>query len=71
VPSNLSVVGIDDIDMSAYISPALTTVHIPTGRIGQTAATTVISLIRDASEHSRINLPVELVVRRSTAVVSD
>lgn len=68
VPSSLSVVGIDDIDMSAYISPSLTTVHIPTGRIGQIAATTVISLIRSGNEHSQTNLPVELVVRRSTAV---
>jgi LacI family transcriptional regulator len=70
VPSSLSVVGIDDIDMSAYITPSLTTVHIPTGRIGQVAAATVISLIRDATGHSHTNLPVELVVRRSTALAS-
>jgi LacI family transcriptional regulator len=68
VPSSLSVVGIDDIDMSAYITPSLTTVHIPTGRIGQMAAATVISLIRGNNRHSQTDLPIELVVRRSTAV---
>jgi LacI family transcriptional regulator len=68
VPNSLSIVGIDDIDMSAYIRPSLTTVHIPTGQIGQMAAATVISLIRDAPENSQTNLPVELVVRRSTTL---
>jgi LacI family transcriptional regulator len=68
VPGHLSVVGIDDIDMSAYITPSLTTVHIPTGRIGQTAAAMVIARLRGESSASRLDLPIELVVRRSTAV---
>lgn len=67
VPSALSVVGIDDIDMSAYITPSLTTVHIPTSRIGQTAAAMVIGLIGGGGGASNVHLPIELVVRRSTA----
>lgn len=67
VPGMLSVVGIDDIDMSAHMSPSLTTVHIPTVRIGQTAATLLMSLIRGEHGGSHIELPVELVVRRSAA----
>jgi len=34
VPSALSVVGIDNIEMSAHIFPSLTSVHLPVARIG-------------------------------------
>jgi LacI family transcriptional regulator len=65
VPGDLSVVGIDDVDMSAHLSPSLTTVHIPTARIGAEAATMLLCAIREKSTPAAIELPVELVVRRS------
>jgi LacI family transcriptional regulator len=67
VPTDLSIVGIDDVDMSAYLTPSLTTVHIPTGRIGQTAAEMVVSLLENGEARTHVDLPIELVVRRSTA----
>lgn len=66
VPEMLSVVGIDDIDMSAHMSPSLTTVHIPTTQIGQEAARSSVARIEGEGEISQIELPVELVVRRSS-----
>jgi len=66
VPHDISVIGIDDIEMSAHLSPSLTTVHVPTVRIGQLAAQTLIALIRDASPATATELPVGLVARRST-----
>jgi LacI family transcriptional regulator len=66
VPRDLSVVGIDDIEMSAHLSPSLTTVHVPTVRIGQLAALTLIARIRDRSPATGTELPVELVARRSS-----
>lgn len=69
VPGDLSVVGIDDLDMSAHITPALTTVHIPTTGIGAEAADQLLRLIRGAEEAGVIGLPIELVERRSTAPV--
>jgi LacI family transcriptional regulator len=66
VPGDLSVVGIDDLEMSAHLSPPLTTVHIPTSRIGAEAARMLIGAIRDNSKPQQIDLPSELVVRRST-----
>lgn len=68
MPSSLSDVGIDDIDTQAYITPWLTTVHIPIGRVGQMAVATVIWLIRSNLRHSQADLPTPLVVRRSTAI---
>ena len=67
VPHDLSIVGIDDIDMSAHLTPALTTVHIPTTRIGTEAAVRLVALISGEAPSSSFNLPIELVVRRSAA----
>jgi LacI family transcriptional regulator len=68
VPSNLSVIGIDGLDMSAHISPSLTTVNVPTAKIGQETATKLIALIQRDGVEASTQLPVELIVRRSTAV---
>lgn len=70
VPQTLSLVGIDDLEMSAHMSPALTTVHISTAAIGERAADKLVArLDGDASERIT-RLPIELVVRQSTARAS-
>lgn len=66
VPGDISVVGIDDIDMSAHLAPPLTTVHIPTGGIGEQAAVMLLGLIRKERVPECVSLPIELVVRRSS-----
>jgi LacI family transcriptional regulator len=66
VPDALSVVGIDGLEMSAHLSPSLTTVHIPTARIGQLAAMNLIAQVRGESYEKQLDLPVELVARRSS-----
>lgn len=66
VPRDLSVVGIDGLDMSAHVSPALTTVHVPTGRIGKLAAQTLMALVARSPVEPETVLPVELIVRRSS-----
>lgn len=66
VPETMSVAGIDDLDMSAHLSPSLTTVHIPTTRIGELAAQSVIARNRDTEVPRVTDLPIQLVARRST-----
>lgn len=66
VPGGLSVAGIDDLDMSAHLSPSLTTVHVPTARIGAEAALMLLRAMRGDAARSVLELPVELVVRRSS-----
>ena len=61
-PADVSVVGFDDVAAASLVTPALTTVAVPLARAGRTA---VDLLTDDAPEHRR--LPVELVVRASTA----
>jgi len=66
VPGDISVVGIDDLDISAHMAPALTTVHIPTAVIGEEAGRMLIAMIRDRDSGGLIDLPVELVVRQTS-----
>lgn len=67
VPGDLSVVGIDNLEMAAHLSPPLTTVHVPTARIGEVAAGLVLARLRGEARARRVELPIELVVRRSSA----
>ncbi len=67
VPGALSVVGIDNLEMAAHLSPALTTVHVPTARIGAMAARMVLARLKGAPCERLVELPIELVVRRSSA----
>lgn len=71
VPEELSVVGIDNLEMAAHLSPALTTVHIPTARIGAEAAGLILARLRGEASTRLVQLPIELVVRRSSSAPRD
>lgn len=67
VPQAFSVIGIDDIEMSGHIFPPLTSVHLPVSQIGEIAANSLLEQIAGESKHSTIDLPIELVPRKSTS----
>jgi DNA-binding LacI/PurR family transcriptional regulator len=65
VPGHLSVMGFDDIEVSAYLG--LTTVRQPLRESGRRAAGMLLGLIDGDDEvPESVELPVELVVRRTT-----
>ncbi|MBX8528477.1 LacI family transcriptional regulator [Pseudomonas cichorii] len=69
VPRELSVIGFDDIQMSRYVYPALTTVGQSIMQLGETAAEMLLSRIVGASTElpgRRLVTP-SVVVRESTA----
>lgn len=67
VPRDVSVVGFDDIELVAHISPALTTIRQPRHRIGETAARVLLALLAGADGPGGDTiLPVELIERDST-----
>jgi LacI family transcriptional regulator len=71
VPGDLSVVGFDDILLSQYTQPALTTVAVPRNEIGRVAFEALWSSINGASTAGReFSLNTHLVVRQSAAQVS-
>ena len=67
VPNALSVVGIDNIEMSAHVFPSLTSVHLPVARIGEAAATCLLDELLGKGGKSLLELPIELVPRKSSA----
>ena len=69
VPRDLSVVGFDDIDVSALITPPMTTVRVPQMQIGQQAARQLMIAVQSGTAVPRgcsVRLKTELVVRGST-----
>ena len=69
VPDDISVIGYDDITSAAYFSPPLTTMRSPKAEMGILAGHTILQLVRQKEPLplQKITLPVELVVRASTA----
>lgn len=68
IPQQLSVVGFDDIILSAYTTPSLTTVVQPKYDLGQKAAEMLLHRIEQSPEAiNHLVLPVQLLVRDSTA----
>ena len=66
VPSEVSIVGYDNMPESGYVSPALTTISLPFAELGRTAVRQLCQLIDSAAQpQPNILLPVELVVRES------
>lgn len=66
VPDDLSLVGFDDVPRAAAWDPPLTTVRQPLVDKGRAAADLLLELI-DGRPPRRIELPIELVVRASSA----
>jgi LacI family transcriptional regulator len=67
VPADCSLVSCDDLSFAAYLVPPLTTVRIPFADTGQLAATLLLRRIAGEPIEDRYLLPVELIVRDSTA----
>ena len=68
IPEEISVVGFDNILMSLYTDPLLTTIKQPKKQMGDTA----MNLLLDIIKHKRVKekniiLPTELIVRNSVA----
>jgi DNA-binding LacI/PurR family transcriptional regulator len=71
VPRDVSVVGFDDVSISRYSPPPLTTVRQDTLELGTLAARTLLDALEsgDRLMPGRIAIPVELIVRASTGEV--
>ncbi len=67
VPRDVSVTGFDDLEMAAVVTPALTTVQFPTADLGTLAGRHLLARLAGRPVEPRTELPVELVVRASTA----
>lgn len=68
VPTDLSVIGFDDIPEAAQVTPALTTVHQPIQGLGALAAQTLIRIMQTGRiQRDHLRLPTRLISRATTA----
>lgn len=68
VPSDLSIVGFDDLKHAAFVNPTLTTVHLPLYDAGMMAMERLVERIQGRLEPVAEVLRTHLVVRQSTAM---
>lgn len=69
VPTDISLVGFDDIAITTHVTPQITTIRQPIVEMGTKAADLIVELLeghKPQPEH--YCFPVELVIRQSTAV---
>lgn len=72
MPSQLSVVSLDNIELSGYVSPMLTTVGMPMAEMGNVAVQTLISRINKLHRAPlKIYLPNKLALRESVAKLNE
>ena len=70
VPQDLSIIGFDNIDIAAMVSPAISTINQPCFQIGFTACETLAERINNPDSIPRsILLDAELVLRESSPIV--
>ena len=67
VPADVSVVGFDDLFLSSYIVPSLTTIQQPKHHMGCLAARMLLELLSGGNPESQIVVEGQLIVRQSTA----
>ncbi|KQV47428.1 LacI family transcriptional regulator [Pelomonas sp. Root1217] len=66
LPEDIALAGFDDIPIARYVSPALTTMHVPIAALGGQALDALAdTLERNATDAGATVMPVQLVVRQS------
>lgn len=65
VPGDISIIGYDDIEISEYVDPPLTTIKQPKYETGSLAIQLIFQLLRGEKINHLYKLNTELVVRSS------
>lgn len=67
IPSDITIIGFDNIILSTYIEPPLTTVNVPKNYLGSLAAKRILEVIGAPEYHPiRIEVKTNLIVRASS-----
>ncbi|UKH17145.1 substrate-binding domain-containing protein [Actinobacillus pleuropneumoniae] len=66
IPQDIAVIGYDNIELSQYLAPPLSTIHQPKARLAKNAVEQLIARIHQPDKaYQEIELTPELIVRRS------
>lgn len=67
VPDDISIVGFDNLEMARYSTPPLTTVEVPSDRMGEAAAGYLLDRLEGSEECADVRIEVQLILRGTTA----
>lgn len=67
IPQDLSVASFDDSILARILDPELTTVAIPARSVGEQALLLLLRVLEEGQLSTQITIPLELVIRASTA----
>lgn len=70
LPSQLSVIGFDDVYPAQYLKPSLTTIHQPFDEIGRRAVQLILDTRENRPTDRHVILPAHLVRRESTVAAA-
>ncbi|CAH0533049.1 HTH-type transcriptional repressor PurR [Vibrio stylophorae] len=71
VPDDISIIGYDNIELAAYFSPPLTTIHQPKRRLGKTAVELLFKRMKDKEHEIRtFAMAPELIERQSVKALN-
>lgn len=71
VPEDISVVGFNDSDFSAWMRPSITTVRVPGALMGERAVQILVESILNGRTTENVVFPTELIVRGSSGACRD
>lgn len=67
VPSDLSVVGFDNLEFCAHLPPGMSTIEVPAVAMGETAGRHLIARLSGAAQPEFVELEANLILRGTTA----
>ena len=65
IPADISIVGFDNIQLSNYINPPLTTVDQQINKLGEKAVEILLKLIDNSKKIFNEVIPTKLIIRKS------
>lgn len=69
VPADISVIGFNDVSVAKYVTPALSTIQVPTEWMGELALETMTQIEKDEAPVPRkITIGTKLILRESTLI---
>jgi len=71
IPEDLSITGFDDLELSAELQPALTSVDVSAQRMGEHAAKALIDAVENKQAVESRKLDTRLIIRRTTGPCMD
>jgi LacI family transcriptional regulator len=69
IPGDISLIGFDDVPVSRYVDPSLSTIQLPVVELARRASEMVVSLIHgEQPEQRQVLLDANLLVRKSSGI---